>query len=65
MTGNLPNEKTISIEGLTGKGSKLDIDGTRLNTIDRTLGRLGEADIDEIRSEFGQAMEVDRGNRKN
>lgn len=62
QTGNLPNNENISLEALTGKGSKLDLDGTRLNTIERTLERLGDAPVDEIRSEFGQAMEVERGN---
>ena len=60
-TGNLPNDTTISIESLTGKGSELDVDGDRLNTIERTLKRLEGTNVDEARTVTGQELEVDRG----
>lgn len=62
-TGNLPNDQTISIEALTGKGSSMDYDGTRLDTIERTIERLKGTAVDEARTELGQVMEVDRGNK--
>ena len=62
-TGNLPNDQTISIEALTGKGSSMDYDGTRLDTIERTIERLKGTVVDEARTELGQAMEVDRGDK--
>ena len=34
-----------------GKGSKLDKDGTRLNTLDRVMERLEGSEIDATRSE--------------
>ena len=60
-TGNLPNDTTISIESLTGKGSELDVDGDRLNTIERMLKRLEGTNVDEARTVTGQELEVDRG----
>ena len=60
-TGNLPNADTISLDSLTGKGTPFDFDGTRLNTLERTIERLRETDVDGARTELGQDMEVDRG----
>ena len=60
-TGNMPDADSISIEQLTGKGSKLDMDGNRKNTIDRTLERLDGIDVDGVRSEAIDKMELDTG----
>lgn len=60
-TGNLPNDDTISIDSLTGIGSKMDTDGTRLNTIDRTHARLEDIDVDGVREETSKKMFVDTG----
>ena len=51
ITGNLPTDETVNLESLTGKGSKLDTDGTRLNTLDRVMERLEGSEIDATRSE--------------
>lgn len=60
-TGNMPDGETISIDSLTGKGSKLDMEGDRLNTIDRTLERLDDIDVDGVRSEANDEMNLDTG----
>ncbi len=60
-TGNMPDADSISIEQLTGQGSKLDMDGNRKNTIDRTLERLDGIDVDGVRSEAIDKMELDTG----
>lgn len=60
-TGNLPDDDTISIDSLTGIGSKMDTDGTRLNTIDRTHERLEGIDVDGVREETSKKMVVDTG----
>ncbi len=41
----------------------MDYDGTRLDTIERTIERLKGTAVDEARTELGQVMEVDRGNK--
>ena len=63
-TGNLPTADSISLDSLTGKGSPLDFDGARLNSIERTIERLKDTEVDQARTEMGQAMEVDRGYEK-
>ena len=63
MTGNLPTDDTISLEKLTGQGSKPDVDGNRLNTLDRVMERLDETEIDNTRSEAAKRMDVDTGYR--
>ena len=60
-TGNMPDDDSISIDKLTGKGSALDMTGDRLNTIDRTLERLDEIDVDGVRSEANDAIDLDTG----
>ncbi|MBM6705255.1 hypothetical protein H6A60_12355, partial [Sutterella massiliensis] len=60
-TGNMPDGETISIDSFTGKGSKLDMEGDRLNTIDRTLERLDDIDVDGVRSEANDEMNLDTG----
>lgn len=60
-TGNLPDENTISIDQLTGQGSKLDTNSSRLNTIDRTLERLDGVEVDEVRTKSYDEMTVDTG----
>lgn len=61
MTGNFPDNSNIDIESLTGSGSKLDIDGDRQNTIDRLNNRLDNINVDELRTEGSNAMDVDVG----
>jgi conjugal transfer mating pair stabilization protein TraN len=39
----------MNLETLTGSGSDLNIDGTRLNAGDRAVQRFDGLDIDEIR----------------
>ena len=63
ITGNLPTDETVNLESLTGKGSKLDTDGTRLNTLDRVMERLEGSEIDATRSEASKRMDVDTGYR--
>ena len=63
LTGNLPTDETVNLESLTGKGSKLDTDGTRLNTLDRVMERLEGSEIDATRSEASKRMDVDTGYR--
>ena len=60
-TGNMPDDDSISIDKLTGKGSALDMTGDRLNTIDRTLERLDGVDVDGVRSEANDAIDLDTG----
>lgn len=60
-TGNMPDDDSISIDKLTGKGSALDMTGDRLNTIDRTLERLDGIDVDGVRSEANDHMDLDTG----
>ena len=60
-TNNYPTDQTIDIEKLTGKGSKLDIDGDRLNTIDRTVKRIEEIQLEKINPEGAKHMDVDIG----
>lgn len=63
ITGNLPTDETVNLESLTGKGSKLDVDGNRLNTLDRVLQRLEGSEIDNMRGEASKRMDVDTGYR--
>ena len=63
ITGNLPTDETVTLENLTGKGSKLDVDGNRLNTLDRVLERLEGSEIDNMRGEASKRMDIDTGYR--
>ena len=63
ITGNLPIEETVNLESLTGKGSKLDLDSDRLNTLDRVLERLEGSEIDNMRGEASKRMDIDTGYR--
>ena len=64
-TGNFPDGTNLDIDSLTGQGSKVDYSGDRLNTIDRTLDHLNNVDVDGVRSEGAQHMDVDTGYRVN
>ena len=63
ITRNLPTDETVNLESLTGKGSKLDVDGNRLNTLDRVMERLEGSEIDNMRSEASKRMDIDTGYR--
>lgn len=64
QNGQLPNEQNINIDKLTGKGSKLDINGDRLNSIDRIKDKIKDIDVDGLRTESNQSIEVDTGYSK-
>ncbi|MBT4862685.1 MAG: conjugal transfer mating pair stabilization protein TraN [Gammaproteobacteria bacterium] len=49
LTDVAPDIATMNLETLTGSGSDLNIDGTRLNAGDRAVQRFDGLDIDEIR----------------
>ena len=61
QNGQLPTDETVDLEKLTGKGSKLDIHGDRLNTIDRVKEKIQEIDVDGVRTEANEGLEVDTG----
>ncbi|CAI8818375.1 conjugal transfer mating pair stabilization protein TraN [Methylocaldum szegediense] len=54
-TGHLPDVSSaaakLNLERLTGAGSRLNVDGTRLNTLDRNRVRLDGLDVPAIRRE--------------
>ena len=64
-TGQLPDGKAMDLESLTGSGSKLDVTGERLNTVERLEKRLETFDVDQYRNKAYETMEVDTGNRGN
>jgi conjugal transfer mating pair stabilization protein TraN len=54
-TGRLPTAQTAdqkyNLDKLTGKGSRLNVDGTRLNTLERNQKRLDEGlDVPSVRT---------------
>ncbi len=51
MTGRLPTANTVSLDNLTGEGSRLSISASeqRLNAYDRNVERLKDIDPDEIK----------------
>ena len=61
ITDNYPTDELLNMEKLTGKGSKIDLDGNRLNSIDRTYKRFENIDADGLRIEGSEKMEVDVG----
>lgn len=61
QNGQLPNETTVDLDKLTGKGSKLDIHGDRLNTLERVQQKIQEIDVDGVRTEANESIDVDTG----
>lgn len=53
-TGNWPSSKDLSIESLTGPSNPLNYDGTRVNAIDRAMGRFEDSDVDGVREELSK-----------
>lgn len=64
-TGQMPDSSNIDLEALTGMGSKLNINGDRKNTIERTEDRLNNVDVDAIRNKAYEVMDLDTGYRGN
>ena len=56
--GRLPTVNTVSLEHLTGSGSRLQTTSgdTRLNTLDRNLQRLENFDVDAVKKNTEQEM---------
>lgn len=66
ITGNFPGTGDVSLEGLTGSGHRLsgagEGEGDRLNTLDRTLERLGDGmDADAIRKGAINSVPISTG----
>lgn len=66
QTGNFPGTGDVSLEGLTGSGHRLsgagESEGDRLNTLDRTLERLGDGvDADAIRKGAINSVPISTG----
>lgn len=51
----------IALEGLTGKGSALDTDGTRQNAAERAQTRLEGVDLEGVMRGFQDSISVDNG----
>ena len=51
ISGMYPNPETLTLDAVTGSGSTLNLDGTRMNSLDRTLERLDGIPVDELRME--------------
>lgn len=49
----------IALEGLTGKGSALDTDGTRQNAAERAQTRLEGVDLEGVVRGFQDSIAVD------
>lgn len=64
-TGQMPDSSNIDLEALTGLGSKLNVNGDRQNTIERTEDRLNNVDVDGIRNKAYEMMDLDTGYRGN
>jgi len=58
MADRLPTMNTVSMDHLTGEGSRLGISesDTRLNTLDRNLERFKDFDPDEVKKKAEQEM---------
>jgi len=58
MADRLPTMNTVSMDHLTGEGSRLQISEseTRLNTLDRNLERFKDFDPDEVKKKAEQEM---------
>lgn len=53
-TGNWPSSQNLSIESLTGPSNPLNYDGTRVNAIDRAMGRFEGSDVDAVREDLSK-----------
>lgn len=51
MTGHYPTINNISLDDLTGEGSILNVDGDRMNTLERNSERVKDMEIETIRKE--------------
>lgn len=51
IAGRLPTMNTVSLENITGSGSRLEISAgdERFNTLDRNMSRLEDFDADEVK----------------
>ncbi|MDX3998507.1 conjugal transfer protein TraN [Pseudomonas aeruginosa] len=58
LAGRLPTANTVSLEDVTGSGSRLQITQgeTRLNTLDRNLQRLEGFDVDAVKRKAEEDM---------
>jgi conjugal transfer mating pair stabilization protein TraN len=58
LAGRLPTANTVSLEDITGSGSKLQTtDGEkRLNTLDRNLQRLENFDVDAVKRKAEEGL---------
>ncbi|SIQ99973.1 conjugal transfer mating pair stabilization protein TraN [Aquipseudomonas alcaligenes] len=58
LAGRLPTLNTVSLEHLTGSGSRLQTTAgdTRLNTLDRNMQRLDGFDVDAVKKKAEQDM---------
>ena len=59
--GQMPTEDSITLDKLTGTGSKLDFGQGRDNTIERLEKEFVDMDIDGVRTEGADHMDVDTG----
>lgn len=60
-TGNFPDASSLSIEALTGVGSDFDLDGKRLDTTERTMERLQDSTVDDVRRGLSGSMQLETG----
>jgi len=61
-TGNFPGQGGVSLDSLTGVGSRLNgVDGERLNTLDRNLNRLEGVDADAARKAGANSVPLSTG----
>jgi len=57
-TGHYPDDSTMSMDKLTGSGSILNVDGTRLNSQERAEQRMDGIDLDRIRTDAEKTIMI-------
>lgn len=61
LTDNFPGSTNMTIESMTGAGSRFDFEGDRKNSLDRNIERLEGADIDAARDQAGKTVPITTG----
>lgn len=61
--GQMPNGNTVGIDQLTGSQSKLNYDGKRVDSKQRTEERIKHVDVDAERERARKKFEIDTGYR--
>lgn len=60
-TNNFPGSTNMTIESMTGVGSAFDLQGDRLNSLDRNIERLDGADVDAARKQAEKSVPITTG----